>query len=220
MINIEIDLSDAFHGVRDQGSRPTCIAFAASDAHAHFYGADKLEYFSPEYAFFFAAQRQLPVMHFAGVRTDALFTAIALDGQPHEQHFPYQSGLLASAMLIAPEDPFPYSTYKCRATYRVGTAHDVISYLQQKVTPILAVNITRAFQGTTGKNSVVEDDPNDMNVGLHALVAVGFGQRMNGLEYVKVRNSWGNGWGDQGYAWLSADYLNRRMNWLATFNPT
>ena len=33
----------------------------------------------------------------------------------------------------------------------------------------------------------------------HAIAAVGYGTTEDGIDYYLVRNSWGAGWGDQGY---------------------
>ena len=33
-VEVDVDLRGEFGPVRDQGSRPTCLAFAASDSHA------------------------------------------------------------------------------------------------------------------------------------------------------------------------------------------
>src|SRR5262249_45882264 len=51
-IKIKKDLRHLFGPVRDQGQRPTCLAFAASDAHAALRGA--WAPLSCEYAFFCA----------------------------------------------------------------------------------------------------------------------------------------------------------------------
>ncbi len=42
--------------------------------------------------------------------------------------------------------------------------------------------------------------------GRHCLLAVGYDERKKAL---RVRNSWGKGWGDKGYAWLPYDYVLR-----------
>jgi len=34
----------------------------------------------------------------------------------------------------------------------------------------------------------------------HAITAVGYGTDESGQDYYLVRNSWGKGWGDEGYA--------------------
>lgn len=41
----------------------------------------------------------------------------------------------------------------------------------------------------------------------HAVLAVGYGV-INQKKYLKIRNSWRLDWGDNGYAWLSKDFLS------------
>ena len=54
-IAVECDLGSLFGDVRDQGDRPTCLAFAASDAHAALRAG--WEPLSCEYAFYQAQRR-------------------------------------------------------------------------------------------------------------------------------------------------------------------
>ena len=44
----------------------------------------------------------------------------------------------------------------------------------------------------------------------HAVVAVGYGERA-GKRVTLIRNSWGEGWGLEGYAWLAEQYLAPRL---------
>ena len=55
MVTAMVDLRAQFGAVRDQGDRPTCLAFAASDAHAAC--RPHWEPLSSEYAFFHAQKR-------------------------------------------------------------------------------------------------------------------------------------------------------------------
>jgi C1A family cysteine protease len=56
------------------------------------------------------------------------------------------------------------------------------------------------FQGYTG--GILNDDSCGTELD-HAVVAVGYGTE-GGQEYYLVRNSWGTGWGDQGYIKIAA----------------
>lgn len=54
--------------------------------------------------------------------------------------------------------------------------------------------------------ATVENNSSSVTLGNHAVLAVGAGVS-NQRNYVKVRNAWGLGWGDDGYAWLSEEFL-------------
>ena len=58
MVEITIDLRGQFGPARDQGKRPTCMSFAASDAHAA--AKDTLDPLSAEFAHYHAVQRASP----------------------------------------------------------------------------------------------------------------------------------------------------------------
>jgi len=47
----------------------------------------------------------------------------------------------------------------------------------------------------------------DKMMGGHAVCVVGYNNNINGKKYYEVRNSWGETWGDQGYFWIPAEYL-------------
>lgn len=43
--------------------------------------------------------------------------------------------------------------------------------------------------------------------GGHAMLIVGVRRLANGKRLFKIRNSWGTGWGDDGYAWVTEEYI-------------
>ena len=86
MIAVSVDLQRQFGSARDQGPRPTCLAFAASDAHAA-----KRSAWSPlscEFAFFHA-QRRAKQPPTSGASLASMLEAIRQDGQPVESRWPY-----------------------------------------------------------------------------------------------------------------------------------
>lgn len=208
-LDLEQDLSEDLMTARDQGCRPTCLAFAASDAHAHARGYPKVA-LSPEYAFFHAAQRMTGLSSVQGVTMAAMLDALEVEGQPEERHYPYV--LLPQALTLpAPPSPFPQATYMRVADRQSSDVGYVIDSLRTSHAVIVILDITRQFDQATGNPALVEIVPGDRIRGRHAVVAVGLARNRLKLEYIKIRNSWGRGWGHEGHAWLSLPYLKQQI---------
>src|SRR4051812_13826074 len=91
-IEVLRDLRGQFGPVRDQGARPTCLAFAASDAHAALRAPWRA--LSCEFAFYHAQQRaERPFV--VGAVLPSMLTALRENGQPVEDDWPYLDALPA-----------------------------------------------------------------------------------------------------------------------------
>ena len=86
-IDILVDLRGRFGSARNQRARPTCMAFAGSDAHSFAQGTT--DYLSAEYAHYGASRRRSPIDPHRGVPMSLMIDAIREDGQPKEEGWPY-----------------------------------------------------------------------------------------------------------------------------------
>ena len=105
-IAVKTDLRPLFGPVRDQGPRPTCLAFAASDVHAALRGGPWAQ-LSCEYLFYHAQRRGNKKPH-EGALLPAVLEAVRHDGQPHEAGWPYLAAVPADlARWVPPSGATP-----------------------------------------------------------------------------------------------------------------
>jgi C1A family cysteine protease len=75
---------------------------------------------------------------------------------------------------------------------------------------VLGLQMTEAF--LMGKNLPIDaDPPADSILGNHAVLAVGYDRS---TQTISIKNSWGVGWADNGYAPITFNYFRqyaRRM---------
>ena len=91
MVTIKKDMRAIFLDARDQGPRPTCLAFALSDAHT----AERTprRSLSVDYLYYLALRR-MPANHGDnGVGLNEAADALRVDGQPLETSWPYSYAL-------------------------------------------------------------------------------------------------------------------------------
>jgi hypothetical protein len=118
-IAIKTDLRQLFGPIRDQGQRPTCLAFAASDLHAALRGP--WAQLSCEYLFYHAQRRGNKQPH-DGALLPAMLDAVRHDGQPHEAGWPYLAALPADlAQWMPPPGISPLFRRAC------GTSSPTVS---------------------------------------------------------------------------------------------
>ena len=207
MIDIKTNLRPLLGPVRDQGTRPTCLAFAASDTHAGLReGRTPL---SCEYAFFHAQQRS-GRRHDQGATLSAMLETLRLDGQPAESGWPYLDAVPADPAHWAPP-----SNVGPRFGRKGGPAaldlDPIVEALDRSKPVMLLSTLSRSFfvPASGGVVDPANDEKPDPSL-RHAIVAVGHGKAA-GQNAILIRNSWGAGWGVDGHAWLTENFLKPRL---------
>lgn len=211
MISVEVDLRKQFGPVRDQGARPTCLAFATSDTHAALRGS--WTSLSCEYIFYHAQKKRGNPPDQGAYLEDMLF-ALKEQGQPAEEDWPYLANLPADISTYAP--PTGIRKIFARNGNRHSNKVDEIVRLLDHGQPsiILSVITLNFFKPPENGIISIKDGDTVFPTPRHAVVAVGYGSYKTD-RVILIRNSWGPTWCEEGYAWLSEDFLNKHMYDLA-----
>jgi hypothetical protein len=209
------DLRGLFGPVRDQGARPTCIAFATSDAHAAVRGP--YEALSVEHLYWHAVQRTPEGRPEDGVNLPTILTALEADGQSLEVGWPYLDALPADlSQWVPPASAAPVLLRS--ASFGAHPTAVVRSQLDAGRPSLLCLRISDAFFAPDADGLVSVSDA-DLDAGYHAVVAVAHGT-LGHLPVIMIRNSWGEVWGLAGHAWLPDAYLGPRLIGIATMSAT
>ena len=207
---IHQDVRSRFGPARDQGARPTCLAFAASDTHAAL--RSPWDPLSCEFAFY-QAQRRAGRSPTRGASLDYMLTALKEDGQPVEAGWPYLASLPTKLDEYGP--PAGLTVYRRAGEPRAGEFDEIAKTLDAGEPALLIMMLSDAFYMPNDQGVVIAplgEDPDPLR--RHAVVAVAHG--MLGAERaILVRNSWGAGWGMAGHAWLPKSYLAPRLTHVA-----
>jgi C1A family cysteine protease len=194
MIMPLVDLRDCLGPARDQNPRPTCLAFAASDAHAAV--RPGWEPLSTEWAYYYALRRDGGLPHH-GATLNSMLETIKSDGQPLEQEWPYTNAPIVDISSWMPPATVHQLSFRDHEACAL-TVNDVIAQLNNGSPVLITMTLSNAFYRPTADGMIDRNEPVDSKL-RHAVVAVGHGS--DGLSgFVLVRNSWGASWGIQGHA--------------------
>jgi hypothetical protein len=210
-VTIKTDLRHLFGSVRDQGRRPTCLAFAASDAHAALRG--RWTPLSCEYVFFHA-QRRSGRVPTDGALLPAMLDALREDGQPTEANWPYLPALPADlSQWTPPAGSTPL--FRRAGEPAAYTVDAIIAQLDRGVPVLTLMRLSRSFY-YAGSDGFIDQAPGETLDfhRRHAVIAVAHG--LAGAERtVLIRNSWSDQWGAKGYGWLTEKFMQPRVYQLA-----
>ncbi|MGJ3250732.1 MAG: C1 family peptidase [Elainellaceae cyanobacterium] len=220
-----VDLSFWCSPIEDQGTIKSCAALAGISLLEYFAKRSHEGYTDVSALFLYKAARNL--MHVSGDVGASLretMKAMTVFGVPPEQYWPYD----CDRVDVEPP-PFCYAfaqSYQALKYFRLdysGISEDSLLF---QIKAILASGFPCMF-GFTIYTSAYEDinvqrgiiplpGYNDRVLGGHAVVAVGYsdyetidssgGETLSRGAFL-IRNSWGKGWGREGYGWLPYDYV-------------
>jgi len=200
-----IDLRSRFGDIRDQGKRPTCMAFAASDAHSS--ARNSVDPLSTEYAYFHAVAKRRHSDRTTGVSMQAMAEALSLNGQPLESGWPYIPLLADDDNWEPPKDPG--ELFYRDVEYPTAIVTSLYDRLNAGQPTIVGMEVSISFfQLASGH--VVDAPATEAALGTHAVIVVGHGESKK-RRCLLLRNSWGVAWGDDGYGWVMEDYLRPRL---------
>lgn len=210
MISLVKDLRPKFGSVRDQGQRPTCLAFATSDAHAAANGP--FQPLSVEYLFYHAVQRMPGKNPHQGINFGAANGALSTEGQPIESQWPYLPRIPADITQWTP--PSGCTVMKRSLLQFVHPFDGVQAFLENDQPVIVILKLSTGFY-RPDSNGLIHDNDKTSFTGRHAVIAVGHGT-VSGGPTLLVRNSWGRAWGVDGYAHLHKSYVDSRVVAVST----
>lgn len=199
----EIDLR-ALHGsVRNQGHRPTCMAFALSDLNGHRHRQPAQ--LSAEHLYREAAGLMPGWRPGDGLDVDAALRAVSAPGQALEAAAPYVAVEPTLPLTRNPYCALLFARNYCRQLPVMGM---IESALASDRSIGLVLRLTLEFFGVTADVPQVPFSRLAIFGQSHAVIAVGVGNdSITNERHVLIRNSWGVSWGNNGHAWLPESYI-------------
>lgn len=163
-----------------------------------------------------------------GMRARSMFLAWSQYGVVSEERWGFDPAelarLVAASSIRAVSERIPFDVDMAGADamlegwYPIDPRRkslDIARALDKAHFPVIAIRVFENFLGWTGMRDY--DAPEGEWIGNHMMTCVGFRP-----GYTLLKNSWGKGWGDEGYVWLSnvfIDGLHGLDGWVVTAAP-
>ena len=222
-----VDLRQYFSPIEDQGALGSCTANAAVGLLEYFERKANGKFTDASRLFLYKTERDL--LGWTGDTGAYLRTAmeaLALFGAPPERYWPYDARPAASNTRYDVEPPaFCYAfgaNYQGLKYFRLdpaGTAAaqalaNIKAYLAAGFPSMFGFPVYPEYDNPLAGGLVAYPGAGSRSRGGHANVAAGYDDNlMIGADKgaLLIRNSWGTGWANAGYAWMSYKYVTQGL---------
>ncbi|SDB92684.1 C1 family peptidase [Shouchella lonarensis] len=204
----EVDLRPYFAPVRSQGPFGTCVAFATTGLREYYIGratearGSDITHLSPGFIYY-------PSGPDDGMHFYTAFDILRTYGVPPESERPFDLNRDNTDQFQQPHTPVQRENalpYRING-FRYISGRTMVDQIKQAVAngnPVMAaINVYPNFDATP-KSGITPPVEERKSRGGHAVVVTGYDEEN---EWFIVRNSWGTGFGDGGYAYIKYDIL-------------
>ncbi len=202
----QVDLRSGCSPVEDQGQLGSCTANAIVGALEFLELKDKLPYTDLSRLFIYYNERVIEhtVQSDSGAQSRDGIKSVAKQGVCSEAKWPY----VISKFAVKP----PAACYKEALQHliveyhRLTTVDDMRACLAEGYPFVFGFTVYESFESAQVAKTGTVNMPrkNERVLGGHAVLAVGYNDQQKRFS---VRNSWGTGWGKQGYFTMPYAYL-------------
>lgn len=218
----EKDLVPVMPAIQNQGNLGSCVGFGvgACFEHKEILSISKdlqkePEYFSKQYEplsklFFYYGGRNVDgtTNYDSGTQLRSVIKAAMVWGMCRDKVWPY----IESKVLVHPN----FNAYEEGAKHKLIQAYRIDHTKPNQIMQCLANGFPIAFGMSLGESwedvgsdgLIPELKPGEMIIGGHCMCIVGY---KKSIQRYKVRNSWGENWGDHGHAWIPFDMIHGKM---------
>jgi C1A family cysteine protease len=223
----QVDLRNWFSPIEDQGYIGSCTANAAVGLLEYFERRSSSRYIDASRLFVYKAERNLlGVTGDFGAYLRTAMETLVLFGAPPEQYWPYDGSPANTNTHYDMEPPaFCYAfgaNYKAVKYFRLdspGTSPaqvltNIKTYLSHGFPSMFGFPVYSEFDYPLPGGLIAFPAQNSHYRGGHAIVAAGYDDNLtigNDHGALLVRNSWGTGWGNAGYGWMSYRYVTQDL---------
>jgi C1A family cysteine protease len=200
----KVDYSGEMGPVRNQGSEGSVVGFAVAAAVEYqiFKTTKARVVISPRYIYNLTRAQEGTAKMDAGAQIKDALRLIAKSGAVEESVWPYVAGEFAADPPDAVKDA---KHYRIKRSRTLTSLDEMKQALQADGPIVIGFTVYQSMMGGDVVKTGVIPMPatGDSVIGGHAVCAVGYD---DDRQVLKLRNSWGPEWGDQGYGYLPYAY--------------
>ncbi|HKA54153.1 MAG TPA: C1 family peptidase [Candidatus Binatia bacterium] len=210
-----IDLRNLCSPVRDQGHQGSCTGFAIGSGLREFlenksHNPSPMAVLSPAFIYYEERKMEHTTDEDAGARIRDGMKVLAKMGVCPEEDERYNEDVFTqppSAKAVGDAKPF-----RIKAYHRVTTLQGLKHAVAQTNGAVLGIAVYESFESADAERTghIPMPQPDEQVLGGHALFCCGYQDdtAYEGGGFLIVKNSWGTGFGDQGYVYLPYAYIS------------